>query len=106
MQAHLLEVWDKKVNTLQTVQQESKIDRNMTDVKTCTRHDSEEFNTWLLSIDKVSKMTGHDPKEFFTKAKGNLLKFFIQFPNTSSLGSLLRRRCLLNFQGLPHSQPH
>ena len=53
----------------------------MTALKTNTRHDCEEFNTWLLSIDKVSKLTGQDPKEiYFAKAEDNLIKFQYSLP--------------------------
>ena len=51
-------------NMLRKVQQQSSGDMDMTDLKTCTGHDSEEFITWLLSIDKISKLTRHGPRQF------------------------------------------
>ena len=51
---------------------QSTINRYMTSHKPSMVHDSEGFNTWFLSIDKVSKITGHDHTEIcFAKAKGN-----------------------------------
>ena len=50
-------------------------------LKTCTGDSSGELNTWLLSIEKVSKLTSNDPKDTcFTKAVGNFLKFLYSLP--------------------------
>ena len=46
------------------------------DLWTCTADNQEEFDPWLLSIEKVAKLTDSDPNEIcFAKAEGNLLKF-------------------------------
>ena len=48
----------------------------MNDLRTCTVDNQEVFDTWLLSTEKVAKLTDSDPNEIcFAKAKGNLLKF-------------------------------
>ena len=49
----------------------------MNDLKTCTGDSSDKFNSWLLSVEIVSKLIGSDHKIFFfAKAdEGNLLKF-------------------------------
>ena len=38
----------------------------MTDPKPCTGDSSEEFNYWLLSIEKVSKLTAKNPKDIIS----------------------------------------
>ena len=53
----------------------------MTDLKTCTEQDSEELNTWLLSTDEVSELTGYELKEIcFAKAEDTLLNFYTPSP--------------------------
>ena len=48
----------------------------MNDLKTCTVDNQEEFDSWLLSIEKVAKLMDSDPNEIcYSKAKGNHLKF-------------------------------
>ena len=48
----------------------------MNDLKTCPVDNQEKFDSWLLSIEKVAKLTDSDPNKIcFAKAKGNLLKF-------------------------------
>ena len=51
----------------------------MNDLNMCTEKGPEEFKSWLLSVEKISKLTGNDPKNIcFTKAKRNLnLLYFI-----------------------------
>ena len=72
----MLEAQDKVTNTLNSVQQKRAIDRYMNDVKTCMGENTEEFNSWLLSVEKVTTITNTDSKEIhFKKAEGNLLKF-------------------------------
>ena len=45
--------------------------------KAYTGDGSEEFNTWLLSIGKLFKLTANDPKDIcFTKAEGNFKIYF------------------------------
>ena len=63
MHVHLLEAQDKIANTLREEEEQRSIDRYMTDLKICTKHDLK-FNSWLLSIEKVSKLTGLDPSQF------------------------------------------
>ena len=49
----------------------------MNDFRTCTADNQEEFDSWLLPIEKVAKLIDSDPNEIcFAKAKGNLVKFF------------------------------
>ena len=48
----------------------------MNDLRTYTADNQEEFDSWLLSIEKVGKLTDSDPNEIcFAKAEGSLLKF-------------------------------
>ena len=73
----------------------------MTDLMMCTEHDSEAFNTWLLPIGKVSKLTGHDPKEMcFAKAGGNLLETFLFHPLNKFFWYSLKEKICTNFQKL------
>ena len=75
MQAHLIDIKDSIEKTLCKVQQQRSIARYMIHIKTWTRCNSEEFTTWLSSMDSVSKLRGHDHKELcFSKHSGNLLK--------------------------------
>ena len=56
----------------------------MTDLKTFTGDSPEEFNPWLLSIEKVSTLTSYNLKDIcFTKAEVNLLKFYIHYHGTN-----------------------
>ena len=76
----------------------STINRYITDLNMCTRDDSEEFDTWLLCIDKASKLIGHDTKEIhFAKTECNLLKFLYSIPLQNSHGTPLRKECMQNF---------
>ena len=80
MMQHLIEVQDKMATTICKVQQQSSIDCYTTDVKTCTGQ-LEDFHSWFLSIEKVYKLTGNDPKDIcFAKAQGNLLKLLYSHP--------------------------
>ena len=80
MTSHLLEIQDRMTSTLHRVKQQSAIDYYMNDLKTCTGDCSEKFQCWLLSVEKVSKLMGNDPKDIcFTKAEGNLLNSYIQY---------------------------
>ena len=75
-QAHSIDVQGRMAKTMCEVQLQSSKDRYMPDLITCTGYSSEEFNTWLLLIDKVSRFTDHYPKEIcFTKNKDNFLIF-------------------------------
>ena len=44
IQAYLIEVWDRMAETLSKGQQQSSIYMSMTELKTWTGHDSEEFS--------------------------------------------------------------
>ena len=53
----------------------------MSDLKCAQDMTQEEFNCWLIPIEKVSKLTGHVPKEiYFAKAEGKLLKLNYPIP--------------------------
>ena len=78
MAVHLINIQDKMANALCEVQQLCSTDLYMANLQSCTGDSSKELNSWLLSIEKVSKLTGNDPKKIcFTKAEGNLLSFYI-----------------------------
>ena len=61
MAGHVIEFQSKMAKTLHKVQQQISTDQYMTDLKSCTRGSSEKFNSWILSIEKVSKLAGNIP---------------------------------------------
>ena len=60
MIAQSTETKDTIDNILHKFQQQSSIDCYMTHPKMCTCNSSEEFNSLLLSIEKVTKLTVND----------------------------------------------
>ena len=50
MQAYLIDIQDRIAKVLCKVQQQSFIDKYMTNLETWIRHNSEECKIWLLSI--------------------------------------------------------
>ena len=68
-------------NTLHCAQQQCSTNGYMNDLHTCFGNNSNEFVSWLLSIEKVVKSIENGPKDIcFVKAEGNLLKFFYLLP--------------------------
>ena len=49
-------------NALHKVQQQSSIDQYMTVLQAFTGYSSNEFNSWFHIFEKVSTLTGNDPK--------------------------------------------
>ena len=67
MVTHLLEIQDKKTNTLQ--RQQSSIDQYIRDLETCTG----DFSVRIIGfyqLKKVSKLTGCHPKDICFERKG------------------------------------
>ena len=52
MTSHLHIIQDRMTNTLHRIQQQSSIDCNINDLKTCTGDSSDKLNSWLLSAEK------------------------------------------------------
>ena len=53
----------------------------MNDLKTYTGDNLDDFASWLLSVEKVAKLTDNYPKDIcFAKAEDSLLKFLYLLP--------------------------
>ena len=99
----MLEVQDRVTNTLNKVQHQSTIDRYMNDLKTCIANNVEEFNSWLLSVEKVLALRNSIPKEScFKKVEGNLLKFLYPFNLNRCSWFTLKERMRAKFLGYQH----
>ena len=95
---HTIDTQDKMTNILYKVQQQSSKDLYITNFKNCMGGSSEEFTSWLLSIEKVSKSTGNNPKDIcFAKAENNFLKFIYSLPLHQFLWYSLKEK-MQNFQ--------
>ena len=56
-------------DTLYKTQLQNSKNAYMNDLRTCTVDNQEEFDSWLLSIEKVAKLTDSDPNEIFCKGQ-------------------------------------
>ena len=59
MTSYLLKVQNKIANTLHQVHKQCSTDRYMCHLHTCTGENSDDFTSWLLSDEKVAKLTGN-----------------------------------------------
>ena len=66
----------------------------MSDLRTCTLDNKEEFDSWLLSIGTVAQLMDSDPNEIcFAKAEGNLLKLLYSVISKDAPGCISKRKC-------------
>ena len=63
MTSYLLEVQNNVTDTLHKLQQQSSRDSYMNDLQASTVHNPDDLNSWLLSVEKVTKLTDTDPNE-------------------------------------------
>ena len=74
--SQFIDAQNKLTDTLYKPQLQNYKNTYVSDLRTCTVKNKEEFYSWLLSIEKVAKLMDSDPNEIcFAKAEGNLLKF-------------------------------
>ena len=66
----------------------------MHDIRTCTVDNQAEFDSWLLSIEKVAELTDSVPNKIcFANAKGNLMKFLYSVNFKGCSWVISERKC-------------
>ena len=92
--SQFIDTQDKFTDTLYKTQLQNSMSTYINDLRTCMSDNQEDFDPWLLSIEKVARLMDSDPNEIcFAKAKGNLLTFLYSVKFKGCSWVISKRKC-------------